>query len=55
MFHYIEEMAKSQKIPLKLYVELENERAMGVYKRLGMVDSNFIFMEDDFYFDKDRI
>ncbi|KAL4481080.1 hypothetical protein ABPG72_015035 [Tetrahymena utriculariae] len=51
MFHEIEKLNKQQQYPLRLHVELENRRAQEVYKRLGMFDTNEIFIEDDFYFD----
>ena len=37
---------------MRLYVENENEKAKEIYKRRGMYDTNEIFLEDDFYFDK---
>ena len=53
MFHKAEEIDEKH-YPLRLYVEVENKRAQQVYQRLGMFDTNEIFIEDDFHFD-DRL
>ncbi|KRW98333.1 Acyl-CoA N-acyltransferase [Pseudocohnilembus persalinus] len=51
LFEYIEEKAQKLDLPLKLYVETENERAMKVYQKMGMYDTGEIFLEADFYFE----
>ncbi len=49
LYHHLESMAASQGniCGLRLYVELDNERAQRVYARLGMVTTHYRMLEVD--------
>lgn len=39
---------------MKLYVEVKNERAQKTYQNRGMRDAGELFLENDFYFEKEN-
>ena len=47
--HFLERLAKDTPgvCGLRLYVELDNERAQQTYARCGMVDAGYLVMEMD--------
>ncbi len=49
LFKYIEQIAKENFCcGLRLYVDRHNKKALDVYKRLGMVVSDYLFIEKEF-------
>ncbi len=49
IYGFIERLAKAEPgvCGLRLYVELDNERAQQTYRRCGMVDAGYLVMETD--------
>jgi len=49
IYGFIERLAKTEPgvCGLRLYVELDNERAQQTYRRCGMVDAGYLVMETD--------
>ena len=45
--HAKEKAEKMGAIGLRLYVDTRNKSAQSVYKKLGMVNSNYVFFEDN--------
>ncbi len=48
LYHYVKEIAKNDTRfrGFRLYVDKDNQRAIEVYKKLGMTESNYIFFEE---------
>ena len=50
LFNYVKAKTNLEGLSLRLYVDSDNDRAIEVYKRLGMNHANFQFLEIDFAF-----
>ena len=50
LFNYVKAKTNLEGLSLRLYVDSDNNRAIEVYKRLGMNHANFQFLEIDFAF-----
>ncbi len=49
LFNYVEKIAKKNFCcGLRLYVDKHNEKALKVYKKLGMIESDYLFIEKEF-------
>ena len=50
LYHYVSELAKKQGnvCGIRLYAEKDNDRALKTYFRLGMVETEYRILEDEF-------
>ena len=50
LYQYVSELAKKQEnvCGIRLYVEKDNDRALGSYFRLGMIETEYRILEDEF-------
>ena len=48
LFNFVKTNAEKDRVPLKLYADIKNLSAIEVYKKLGMKDSETIFLEHEF-------
>ena len=48
LFNFVKTNAEKDRVPLKLYADIKNLSAIEVYKKLGMKDSETIFLKHEF-------
>jgi ribosomal protein S18 acetylase RimI-like enzyme len=48
--NYVHDQAENYQGGVKLYAEIDNENAIRVYERMGLINLNQYFIEKDYYF-----